>query len=82
MFIRGTKCSQIIVDAMRDMKKLKQPDCVLFSRKNDTKPFEDASSIEFLGVRNDCSLFMFGSSTKKRPNSIILVRKERVEFLD
>lgn len=41
-------------------------------RKNEFKPFENASNIEFLSKKNDCAHFMFASHTKKRPNNIIM----------
>ena len=51
---------------------MKKPDSKLFSRKNDTRPFEDQSSLEFLCRQNDCSLFAFGSHSKKRPDNLVL----------
>jgi len=37
-------------------------------------PFDSPIPIEFLSNKNDCSLFAFGSHTKKRPNNLILGR--------
>jgi hypothetical protein len=45
----------------------------MLSKNNVTRPFEDRSSVEFLGRANDCSLFAFGSHSKKRPNNIVSV---------
>jgi hypothetical protein len=53
---------------------MKKPDSISFSRPNKTLPFEDQSSVEFLCQRNDCSLFAFGSHSKKRPHNLILGR--------
>ena len=44
------------------------------SRKNDIRPFEDATSLEFLCQRNDCAAFAYISHNKKRPNNLVLGR--------
>ena len=38
------------------------------TKKNEIRPFEDINSLEFLSQKNDCSLFMVGSHSKKRPH--------------
>jgi ribosome production factor 2 len=45
-------------------------------------PFEDTNSIEFLMVKNDCSLFALGSHSKKRPTNLILGRAYDGHILD
>ncbi len=44
------------------------------SRKNDIRPFEDASSLEFLCEKNECAAFLYTSSNKKRPHNLVLGR--------
>ena len=45
--------------------KLKKPNAVKYSRKNDILPFENETPLEFFSQKNDCSLFAFASHTKK-----------------
>ncbi|PIO33509.1 hypothetical protein AB205_0114060, partial [Aquarana catesbeiana] len=54
---------------------------VLF-RKNMTRPFEDQTSVEFFSKKSDCSLFVFGSHNKKRPNNLIFGRMYDFHVLD
>nr|XP_060609158.1 ribosome production factor 2 homolog isoform X2 [Anolis sagrei ordinatus] len=61
---------------------LKKPFAVLYKRKNITRPFEDQTSMEFFSKKSDCSLFMFGSHNKKRPNNLIIGRMYDYHVLD
>lgn len=54
----------------------------MLSKKNDIRPFENVNSIEFLSQKNDCSLFMIGSHSKKRPNNFVLGRLFNYQILD
>ncbi|KAF2964677.1 hypothetical protein GQX73_g8902 [Xylaria multiplex] len=74
LFLRGTTCSQIVQDALADLHSLRQPLAKKFSKKNDIHPFEDPSSLVFFSEKNDTSLLVFGSSSKKRPNTLTLAR--------
>lgn len=74
LFLRGTTCSQVVQDALTDLSTLKAPLFKRFTKKNDVHPFVDATSLEFFSERNDCSLLVFGSSSKKRGHAITLVR--------
>lgn len=80
--IRGPATSQIGVDAMKDLVTLKKPDAKLLSRKNDIRPLEDATSIEFLAERNDCSAYVYTSHNKKRPHNLVLGRMYDGHVLD
>lgn len=45
-----------------------------FTKKNPIHPFEDPSSLEFFSEKNDASLLVFGSTSKKRPHTLTMVR--------
>ena len=74
LFLRYTSCSEIIQLAMTDLHALKRPLAQKFTKKNDIHPFEDPSSLEFFAEKNDCSLMVFGSHSKKRPHTVTFVR--------
>ncbi|XP_019501914.1 PREDICTED: ribosome production factor 2 homolog isoform X1 [Hipposideros armiger] len=61
---------------------LKKPYGVLYKKKNITRPFEDQTSLEFFSKKSDCSLFMFGSHNKKRPNNLVIGRMYDYHVLD
>lgn len=63
------------MSVLRALHKFKSPHSKLLTNKhNMTRPFEDVSSVEFLGRVNDCSLFAYASHSKKRPHNLILGR--------
>ena len=82
LFIKSMNANQEITNVMKDLHKLKQPDSVMLSRKNDIVPFDDENSLEFLMKKNDSSLFCFGSHNKKRPNNLIFGRSFDDHILD
>lgn len=82
LFLRGTTCSQVTQDALADLYSLRQPLAKKFTKKNAIHPFEDATSLEFFSEKNDASLLVFGSSSKKRPHSLTLVRTFGHRVLD
>lgn len=53
-----------------------------FHKKNPIHPFDDASSLTFFSEKNDCSLILFGSSSKKRPHTITFARTFDYKMLD
>jgi len=71
MLIRGGKTSEMVTHAMKDIFMLKKPNATMFHKKNILRPFEDQSSLEFFSQRNDTSLMVFGSHSKKRPNNLV-----------
>ena len=73
LIIKGRSSSQVINDVMKDLSMLSKPHCKALSKKNDVIPFENHESLEFLSQKNDCSMFAFGSHTKKRPHNLVLV---------
>jgi len=74
MFLRGTNSSETNNQLMKELGMLKKPNAVQLKKKNNIQPFEDHSSLEFFSNRNDCSLMVFGSHNKKRPNHLIFGR--------
>ncbi|XP_064617984.1 ribosome production factor 2 homolog [Liolophura sinensis] len=82
MLIRGGNTSQTVTQAMKEIHLLKKPYASLFKRKNPLKPFEDQTSIEFFSDRNDASLFLFGSHSKKRPHNLVIGRLFDYHILD
>lgn len=69
-------------DALADLYSLRQPLAKKFTKKNAIHPFEDASSLEFFSEKNDAALLVFGSSSKKRPHCLTLVRTFGHRVLD
>ena len=82
LFLEGRKCSGEIRQALKDLYDLKKPQAKSLSRSNDMTPFEDDVKLQNLVVRNECNLFVFGSSSKKRPNNLVLGRLFEHELLD
>lgn len=82
LFLRGTTCSQVIQDALSDLHAMRQPLAKKFTKKNAIHPFEDASSLEFFSEKNDASILVFGSSQKKRPHALTVIRTFNYKILD
>lgn len=69
-------------DALNDFYQLRVPLAKKFTKKNAIHPFEDAASLEFFSEKNDASILVFGSTSKKRPHTITLVRTFGHKLLD
>src|SRR4051812_12537412 len=69
-------------DALADLYSMRQTHAKRFHKKNPVHPFEDASSLTFFSEKNDCSLILFGSSSKKRPHTITFCRTFDYKMLD
>ncbi|OTA99780.1 hypothetical protein M426DRAFT_324850 [Hypoxylon sp. CI-4A] len=82
LFLRGTSCSQVVQDALTDLYSLRQPLAKKFTKKNAIHPFEDPASLEFFSEKNDTSLLVFGSSSKKRPHTLTFARTFASKILD
>ncbi|KAI8129524.1 putative ribosome production factor 2 [Lucilia cuprina] len=82
LFLDGRKCGGDVKACMKDLQQLKKPLIKVLNRNNDITPFDDPSSLEFLTQKNDCAMFAFGSTSKKRPNNLILGRIFENEILD
>ncbi|CAG5116098.1 unnamed protein product, partial [Candidula unifasciata] len=82
LFLKGGNTSQTVSQVLKELHTLKKPCATIFSKKNMTRPFEDQSAVEFFSSKADCSLFMFGSHSKKRPNNIVIGRLFDGQVLD
>jgi len=82
LWMRGTSTSEVITAILKDLHDLKKPDSTNFSRRNEKRPFEDETSVEFLCQKNECSMFGFGSHSKKRPNNLVLGRLFNYKIYD
>ncbi|KAK4635162.1 Ribosome production factor 2 [Fulvia fulva] len=74
LFLKYTTTSEVLQLALKDLHSLKRPLCIKFDKKNSIHPFEDASSLEFFADKNDASLMLYASHSKKRPHALTLVR--------
>ncbi|KAI1342448.1 Brix-domain-containing protein [Xylariaceae sp. FL0016] len=82
LFLRGTTASQIVQDALSDLYSLRQPLAKKFTKKNDIHPFENPQSLEFFSEKNDASILVFGSSSKKRGHALTFSRTFSHKILD
>lgn len=82
LFLKGSNTSEVVSDAIRDVQSITKPYNTKLKKKNAFTPFEGRQHIEFLGFKNDCSLFCFGSSNKKRPNNLTIGRLFDFHVLD
>lgn len=74
VFVRGAHSSEKVSLALKELSLLKKPFAIPFNKKNELVPFEDASSLEFWGKKNDASLFVIANHQKKRPNNLTFAR--------
>ena len=82
LFLKGTKSSDRLRRCMRDLGALKRPNVEFYVKRNDIKPFEDATRLEGFAKRTDSGLFAFGSHSKKRPDNLVLGRLYDQSLLD
>ena len=82
LFLRGASTSSVVVDAMNELSTITAPHCKKLKKRNAFHAFEGRQHLEFLGHKNDCSLFCFGSDSKKRPNNLVLGRMFDFHILD
>ncbi|GAA5829611.1 hypothetical protein JCM11251_000222 [Rhodosporidiobolus azoricus] len=75
VMVRTAGISDKVKTALSELNQLKKPNSITFSKSNNTvRPFEDASSLNFWAAKNDASLFLVGTHTKKRPHGLVWVR--------
>ncbi|RMD39609.1 hypothetical protein DV735_g5517, partial [Chaetothyriales sp. CBS 134920] len=75
LVLHGTRCPDPVRLVLKTIASLTKPHSVVLNKKNENiHPFEKTESLEFLALKNDCGLVVFGTSSKKRPNNITVVR--------
>ncbi|KDP37289.1 hypothetical protein JCGZ_06743 [Jatropha curcas] len=77
LILQGTKTSSVLNAVLMDLYHLKRESAVRYTRKNDNiRPFESGgeTSLEFFSTKTDCSIFVYGSTSKKRPDNLVLGR--------
>ncbi|KAF5473790.1 hypothetical protein F2P56_005748 [Juglans regia] len=77
LILHGTKTSGVLNAVLTEIYNIKKGSAVKFSRKNENiKPFESGgeTSLEFFSQRTDCSIFVYGSHSKKRPDNLVIGR--------
>jgi ribosome production factor 2 len=60
-----------------ELYQLKKGGAIKYSRRNENiRPFESGgeTSLEFFSLKTDCSIFAYGSHSKKRPDNLLLGR--------
>ncbi|VDM95323.1 unnamed protein product [Thelazia callipaeda] len=82
LLIRGGKTSKTVSDALADLYALKKPTAICYKRRNPIHPFDNDVELENFTLKNDASLFLFGSNSKKHPNSLIMGRMYDYHVLD
>ncbi|GMH16808.1 hypothetical protein Nepgr_018649 [Nepenthes gracilis] len=77
MLLHGTKTSSVLNAVLSDIYNLKRGSAVRYTKKNENiRPFESGgeTSLEFFSLKTDCSLFVFASHSKKRPDNLVIGR--------
>ena len=83
LLLHGSKCPTAVHTILKTFHSLTKPNSVLFHKKNENiRPFESTESLEFLANKNEAGVVVFGSSSKKRPNCITLMRVFDSKTLD
>ncbi|KAM7464253.1 hypothetical protein LguiA_032374 [Lonicera macranthoides] len=77
LILHGSRTSSVLNSVLTEIYHLKKDNAVKYSRRNfDVRPFENGgdTSLEFYSLKTDCSLFVLGSHTKKRPDNLVIGR--------
>ncbi|RMZ84496.1 hypothetical protein DV737_g1084, partial [Chaetothyriales sp. CBS 132003] len=83
LVLHGTRCPDPVRLVLKTVASLTKPHSVVLNKKNENiHPFENTDSLEFLALKNDCGLVVFGTSSKKRPNNITVLRVFDGKVLD
>jgi len=82
LIMKGLRTSNEISQLLTNLSMMKKPFAVAYKKRNAIHPFEDATSLEFLTNKSNCSLFVHGSHSKKRPNNLTFGRVFDFNILD
>lgn len=82
VFVRGTKTSDIVRAVLQELHWLRSEHSVKLRGKEAPRPFEDFSSLERHSKKQEASLFVYGSHSKKRKHNLIFTRMFNYQMLD
>jgi ribosome production factor 2 len=84
LFIKGKSFPSALNELWEDLERFRVGESVKYNRPNEVLPFEDKDreTLEKYCMKNDCSLFAFANSNKKRPNNLIFGRLFNYHILD
>ena len=84
LFIKGKSFPSALNELWEDLERFRVGETVKYNRPNEILPFEDKDkeTLERYCQKNDCSLFTFSNSNKKRPNNLIFGRLYDFHILD
>nr|CAH8869618.1 unnamed protein product [Trichobilharzia regenti] len=82
LVIKGSHTSEVVTTFLNDLCAIKQPLVYRLKWKNKVLPFEDMSFVEKMCNKFDCSMFVIGMHSKKRPHNIVFGRLHDGELLD
>lgn len=77
LILHGTKTSNVLNAVLTEIYHLKKDNAVKYTRRNENiRPFETGgeTALEFYSLKTDCSVFVFGSHSKKRPDNLVIGR--------
>ncbi|KAL5741000.1 hypothetical protein ACOSQ2_030180 [Xanthoceras sorbifolium] len=77
LILQGTKTSNTLNAVLTELYLLKKGSAIRYTRKNENiRPFESGgeTSLEFFSLKTDCSIFIYGSTSKKRPDNLVIGR--------
>merc|ERR1719397_789554 len=78
----GPTTSGLGINVLKQLVMLKKPLAKMFRKREHVRPFEDISSVEYLCKHNDCSLFAYTATNKKRPHQLVIGRTFNYQMLD
>ncbi|CAN1860320.1 Ribosome production factor 2 homolog [Linum perenne] len=85
LILQGTKTSNVLNSVLTELYHLKKDSAIRYTRKNDNiRPFESGgeTSLEFFSQKTDCSIFVYGNTSKKRPDNLVIGRTYDHQIFD
>lgn len=84
VIMKGRKSSEILNNLLRELHLMRGSEMsqLLMKRSHDLAPMDDASLVERISAKYDCSLFAVGNHQKKRPNNLVIGRTFNSHILD
>ncbi|KAL4649074.1 hypothetical protein GN956_G7027 [Arapaima gigas] len=86
LIMKGGNTSETVTKALKNIYALKKPNAVLYKNKSIFVWLLMVILVfylqEFFSKKTDCSLFLFGSHNKKRPNNLVFGRMFDFHVLD